>query len=212
MPLFFILFSLGCTQQVITTNPTCTLDLGLEVTEVYAGELITVTGGPFTSLYDTRAHIRGVDSELSELNRTDCAICDACQEEAECNGCLSCLDCEASCETCVQSIVVRVPDISAGTANLILLNAYGSSQPLPLLILHSDTAAADTANPIFGDTGDSAGTNNASIRRDDSPESDHLCVEEKSYCQNQTTLVQGQNSFFWTMLSTVVDRWRLVMY
>ena len=205
----------GCAQESSTPTPTCTLDLAVESPEVYPGQSLTLSGGPLTAVYDTRAQVGGLNAIVQDISRTECAACDACREEAECTGCFACTECEASCDTCTEALAIEVPALPAGPADLVVLNAYGSSSPLQLQVLDTDTGTPDSGFFDLGDSGDSgdtASTSGTEQRSADSPYADLPAGLENKNTQNLPGDTQDENTTFWTFLSRVVDRMRLVMY
>jgi hypothetical protein len=192
----------------------------VESAEVYPGQALTLSGGPLTTTYDTRAQIGGRDATVRDVSRTECDACDACREDAECSGCFACADCELTCETCVEALVIEVPSLPAGPAKLIVVNAYGSNAPLQLQILEADTGIDDTASiglpdtASIGpqDTGDTATTSSPRQWYGHMPNADPISRDPNKNRQNLSEDEQATTSTFWTILSRVVDRLRAVMY
>jgi hypothetical protein len=187
------------------------LEFSLEATEVSPGQVVALTGGPLTSVYDTRAQFGGREATVSAVERTDCAPCDACREEAECIGCFPCTECEATCETCIETLTVEVPSLPAGATNAVILNAYGSCAPIPVTILENDTGLADSGIDLV-DSADSGLTNCAGFG--DLPAPDREILAESS-CKNQQNLSTDSKAITETiryMLARVLDRMRSVMY
>jgi hypothetical protein len=174
--------------------------------------MFSVTGGPLTSAYDTRAQLGGQEAAVDLIVRTDCAPCDTCREEAECTGCFPCTDCDATCETCIESLSLEVPSLPSGPADLVVINAYGSSSPIPVTILRTDTGLSDSAMVGLFDSADSGAINCPEIGDLHTPNAD---LPSEVSCKKQQNLYNNNTAKSLTIrerLSRVLDRMRSVMY
>jgi hypothetical protein len=111
----------------------------LDPLQAAPGDIVTATGDLFTEVHDTRVIVGEVDAEVHSVERTDCTPCDECEAGAGCQ-CEACPECAGSCAPCVQVLTFAVPDLAPGPALVVILNAWGSSPPLDLVVLPSEGA------------------------------------------------------------------------
>lgn len=120
------------------------------------GESVTITGQPFTSVYDSAVYIGAERAEVIDVERADCLNCDTCRAQQGCTECSDCDACDTICSTeCVETVTFDVPDLEAGEHALQLFNAHGQSPVLPFSVESTgyEGDSSDTA-----DTGDSGTT------------------------------------------------------
>ena len=94
-------------------------------------------------MLDTSVRFNDIEATIIDVDRSDCTICDACRVEAECGTCDSCSECESSCETCVESISLTVPELATGQYAVVVRNAFGMSSPTNLSVLNPNDADPD---------------------------------------------------------------------
>ena len=121
----------ACAESVVETFQHCELDGLLSAESGEIGDVVTVTGRPFTEVADTEVRVGGVEASVLSVDRVDCTVCDACIEAAACSPCGSCDACDVSCETCIETTTFEIPELAGGAQDIVLINAYGSTAPLP---------------------------------------------------------------------------------
>ncbi len=172
--LLLLLLAAGCDDDSYAVSLRCEVFLqDLSPVEASPGDTVTLTGTPFTNLWDTSVYVAGVRAELTEVDRESCETCDECREEQDCTDCSDCDACDVTCEqTCSETASFVVPALPAGAADVLLFNVHGESQPLSLLVLGvadsgqdsaTETGSAETGSTETGstetgsaETGDSA--------------------------------------------------------
>lgn len=116
-----------------TEVPTCTIEAVLSADQSPIGELVMLTGGPYTDVSDTTVRIGGVPAADLTVDRSPgCATCDACQTANSCGCGEECVPCEAECADCLQTVGVTVPEVAIGAQPVVLINRYGATEPLSL--------------------------------------------------------------------------------
>ncbi len=142
---------MGCRTQALPEFPQCRLGVELSVDEGAFDDPIVISGREFSAAYDTVVTIGGLRAPVDVVTREECTFCDLCRQAAsnaqECDICETCVQCTTACEPCVQQIQIRVPDAAPGWSDLIVINRFGASPPIPFLVL----VAPDTGEP--DDTG-----------------------------------------------------------
>jgi hypothetical protein len=139
---------------VIDIFDQCDLDFELDRQEASTGDLLLATGGPVSQDWDTVVQVGGRIADIVESER--CDACLSCRTDAVCLACGTCSDCEDICAECTPSIQFRVPEIPAGSTNVVILNGYGGTRPIPLNILGEEftwDSASDTGRDTASDTG-----------------------------------------------------------
>lgn len=139
--LLVALFATACPPEQVVEFVQCDLDLELEVESATPGTEVTAGGRPLTQALDTIVRVDGVEAEVVSVDRSEigCLACDECYVSAGCTGCEECAACADACGDCVQSVTFQVPEsTAAGTAEVTVINAYGTSPPLPLDIVVDD--------------------------------------------------------------------------
>lgn len=116
----------ACLTTTVTTYETC--DVALEpATSASAGGQLTLQASPMSSLRETTAMLGDLPTTVLSVDRQDCAVCDACVESQACTLCGTCLACTSSCDSCVQSLTLAVPEgLGPGPARLTVVNGYGT--------------------------------------------------------------------------------------
>jgi hypothetical protein len=138
--LFLLL--LACAETTSTTSPACVLDAPvLTPTSAAVGSLITLQARDLTTQWDTAVTIGDTRAEISAFTRDGCDACDVCYATNTCTACGSCSSCDEECSTCVETVTVAVPEVSAGPQQVTLLDHHGRSAPATLQV----EAAVDTA-------------------------------------------------------------------
>ena len=143
----------ACTDTTQTEFPTCTVELlSIEPAAAQPGELVTLTADPLTELQDTDLRVGGVDAQVQSVDRTGCDDCDDCRTTQGCAACGDdCDACDAECrDNCVETLSFVVPELSAGTHQVVLFNAHGGSLAAPFEVLET---AVDTGPVDSGDSG-----------------------------------------------------------
>ena len=139
-----ILLNLSCKGVLLDTFDACDISGTLVPTSGLAGDTVRVSGGPFTTTWDTIIQVDGAQAEILDISFdgdcTDCLIC----KDSE----IDCTQCDEECVSCVESIGFIVPNVSSGDVSVVLTNAYGSTGSIPFQVV---------GNPTF-DTQDSGKT------------------------------------------------------
>ena len=149
----------GCDSEDTESATSCVVALtGVEPSAATAGETATLTGQPFTTVYDSAVYVGSQRATIIDLDRTDCEACDACRDDEQCNACGDCDDCDTICTECVETLTFTVPQAESGPTTLQLFNAFGNTAPLDFEVLTIDTGTlpSDTGQ---NDTGSAVGKN-----------------------------------------------------
>jgi len=128
------------------------------------GDSVTLTGTPYTSVYDSAVYVSDVRATVTDVDRDNCAACDSCRTNAGCTECGDCDVCDQECTvSCVETVTFTVPDVAGGVHGVQLFNGHGQSHVVELTVLGTspvddtgdgDTGAADTGSDTGGpDTG-----------------------------------------------------------
>ena len=85
-------FLAACGTPTIDTVESCLVDLELQPESASAGDIVTMTGGPFSEVRDTRLTIDGVIVPLLAIEplSEDCDSCRTCRLQAGCGPCGTC--------------------------------------------------------------------------------------------------------------------------
>jgi hypothetical protein len=155
----------GCATGTIDQFQTCELDLALSASVGAPGAVVVATGGPYTSVRDTRVAIGGVPAEVVKVERVGCEFCDQCRLDADCAPCGPCfgIDLEPdeqlscfgdgleeppvppACDSCVESMAFLVPEgAPVGNTAIYAVNANGASGLIPFLVLPGGPSDTDT--------------------------------------------------------------------
>lgn len=155
----------ACLTDTVVVGDRCAVSLeSVAPDPASVGQTVTLTGGPFTTAYDTSVYVGQRRALVLELARTSCNECDSCRDN---NGCTECDDCDACdevCASCEESLLVEVPETEPGETTVLVFNAYGATTPAALTIESEaveDTGGADSGSTDTGptDTGsDGTGT------------------------------------------------------
>jgi hypothetical protein len=127
----------ACTEDTTSRFEQCEVMAVLDPLEAAPGDAVTATSDLLTEPYDTRVIVGEIDAEIGSIDRTDCTVCDTCRYEADCK-CDACLGCQESCAPCVQVLTFAVPALPPGPTTVVIVNAWGSSPPLDLVVLPSE--------------------------------------------------------------------------
>lgn len=144
LPVFlWMILACGSSTQTIGYDPTCSVSIAVEGDGLVApGAVVTLVGTPFTRVNDTAVRVDGVPATITEVVREGCEACDSCAA-ATCSPCTSCPDCDDECTTCVERVRFVVPEVPLGDRAVVLVNAYGTSDPAFLIVGASDTDDTD---------------------------------------------------------------------
>jgi hypothetical protein len=108
-----------------------------------------------TEVWDTAVSVGSAAAQVVSVDRTGCDDCDACRDDNTCTDCSTCETCDASCDVCVETVTIVVPDVGAGTWDVEVVNRHGRSPAGTLTV----TGAVDTGIDTGVDTGvDTGGT------------------------------------------------------
>ena len=111
-----------------------------------------MTGGPLTDTWDTAVYFGTERALITAVERDGCDDCDACRETNGCTACGDCDACDLLCEAdCVETTSAEIPQLDAGSVEVLLFNAYGVSKPLVFTV----DGVEDTGSTSGSDTGDS---------------------------------------------------------
>lgn len=134
----------GCPDPEVPGFDSCAIEATLSTDEGLPGEVVSVTGSPFTETYDTVATVGSVRATVLEVNREDCLFCDACHLVEECLECEECPACDEACAECVETLSFVVPEIPPGRTSVVLTNRFGSSPAIRFRV--GGEEPADTAD------------------------------------------------------------------
>jgi len=155
LPLTLAFF--GCDTDDTESSTPCVVALeSVEPGAATAGETATLTGRPFTTVYDSAVYVGSQRATVMDLDRTDCEACDACRDDEQCSACGDCDDCDTICTECIETLTFTVPQAESGLTTIQLFNAYGNTAPLDFEVLSIDTGTppSDTGE---NDTGGALG-------------------------------------------------------
>jgi hypothetical protein len=123
-----VLLFTGCTSSTLdTVGQRCVLVAVPSATEARPDEVVVLTGGPFTTVSDTRVLLGGVAVEPLAVNRSNCELCDACRDVAGCADC-------AECSSCLETVEFAATGPS-GPTDLVVVNSWGSSPSIDFVVL-----------------------------------------------------------------------------
>jgi hypothetical protein len=141
----------SCGPQLVDTYDACDLTADLSAPSAFPGASVAMTGGPFTTTWDTLVQLDGVLAQVTEVSFAG----DTCSDCADCRAAaLSCGDCTQRCQDCVSSVSFVVPAVGAGPTEIVLTNSYGSTGSLPFEVL----GAVDTGGTTGTTTGETGGS------------------------------------------------------
>ena len=148
----------GCLTDTVVVGDRCAVTLDAVTPDpASVGDTLTLTGGPFTTAYDTSVYVGRSRALVLELARTSCGECDRCRDNNGCTECDDCDACDALCSACEESVLVEVPEVEPGATTVLVFNGYGATPPASVTISGAavDTGAADTGSADTGqaDTG-----------------------------------------------------------
>lgn len=128
---------LGCGDPPPPTFLQCELRLSLEPPQAEPGDLVVLTGRPMSEAADTDVRIGGLRATIIAFDDAagPCASCESCRLAALCTDCERCPSCAEACAPCTPSATVEVPDLDPGEHAVSLVNRFGVSRPLSLLVL-----------------------------------------------------------------------------
>jgi len=154
MMLFLVPLFLSCGSQSIDIAEDCDVRIDeIAPSEAQAGDTISATLRPTTTIWDTAVYVDDERAEVVEIIRENCETCDQCKIDFGCLDCDDCDDCDLVCRTeCVESTTFILPEISPGEAQVVIYNGHGGSNPYPLLV---------TANIDTGDMSDDSGVSDS---------------------------------------------------
>lgn len=149
--LLTLAFGAACVTSTASVNVTCLVEGACSSESAAPGDAVTFTGTPLTALSDTWVSVGGVPAEVVDVVRENCTLCDACKvsEASTCHGCGTCAACEESCASCEETLTFIVPDAPPGPQPVIVVNAYGATEGVSLLVTApvGDSDALDTDAP-----------------------------------------------------------------
>jgi hypothetical protein len=126
--LFLCVATTACLTDTVVVGDRCAVSLeSVAPDPASVGQTVTLTGGPFTTAYDTSVYVGQRRALVLELARTSCNECDSCRDN---NGCTECDDCDACdevCASCEESLLVEVPEVEPGETTVLVFNAYGAT-------------------------------------------------------------------------------------
>ncbi len=151
----------GCLTDTVVVGDRCAVTLDTVSPDPAArGDTLTLTGGPFTTAYDTSVYVGSSRALVLDLARTSCGDCDRCREDNGCTECDDCDACDSLCSACEESVLVEVPDVASGATTVLVFNGYGATSPVSLTIAGPvadtgtrDTGAQDSGHVDTGGTG-----------------------------------------------------------
>lgn len=138
--LTLIVLTTGCDETVVTDLPTCDLAGVVEPATGEPGDAIVITLGPVLDQYDTLVQVGGTNANVTDVDRDNCSACDACREFHECLSCDSCVICSEDCNLCVETVTFAVPELAAQSTSIVVISAFGSTEPIPFSVLPTDTS------------------------------------------------------------------------
>lgn len=206
---------MGCTTETFDTYEDCVLDVSISPIEGRVGDTILATGTPFSEPYDTNIVFAGLDSEILQFDRQDCAQCELCQASELCDLCDTCAPCETACSTCVETMEFLVPASPEGPTTVQIWNRFGQSAPLQFEVLppeEKDTGSNDTGSKDTGsnDTGSkdtgSKDTGSKDTGSDDSNAEDTSLVDTSNSDTGgddsgvgDATIVENEDGPWWAL-------------
>ena len=165
----------ACGVTTIDEYELCSLDAAVAPPAALPGATVSVTGGPYTEVRDTRVDVGGVPAEVLDVTRNEsCAECDTCRREARCPPCGVCtgdLITDASrraacfgdgviagvCSACVETMSFVVPEGVAGQTSVWIVNRAGTSGQVPFEVLGGVAPDTGETGATTGGTGASTG-------------------------------------------------------
>lgn len=149
----------GCATSSEVLALRCDVDVAdIQPQPSKVGESVTVTGTPFTSVYDSAVYVDGVRATVTEVERAGCTECDQCRFDYGCTECTDCDACDRLCETgCVETVTFDVPPVEPGSHGLQLFNAHGQTRVLELTVQSTGFESDPDTGPTDTGTSDDSG-------------------------------------------------------
>jgi hypothetical protein len=161
----FVFGLVGCAETTTIPQYRCDVRIaGLSASSGSPGELVAITGTPFTTSWDTAVYVGGTRALVDDVNRYNCDPCDDCFDEHvdECPArmCADCDACDALCNACEEVATFAVPDVAAGKTSVRLLNSHGESNGMPFVVVgkpsytgYSGAERGYCTTPVTGESG-----------------------------------------------------------
>ncbi|MCB9682236.1 MAG: hypothetical protein H6733_12285 [Alphaproteobacteria bacterium] len=164
----------ACETDILESLDVCVVDLTVTPDIARPGDTIVLSGGPFSTTWDTTARIGGEVADVVDVDRTSCVPCDACRSDNDCTSCDACTDCEALCASCEETTSIVVPALPSGRWPIVIFNRHGGSDTAWLAVIGDDTDAPDTDTDTDGlDTDTDVDTDTDGLDTDtDGPDTD----------------------------------------
>lgn len=138
------------TGTTTTTTPACVVKATLSADAAIVGDLVMITGGPFTDASDTRVLVDGVAAEIT-VDRAQCDACDTCTATQTSCDCGDCAECASACADCLETVGFIVPTVSEGVQPVVLIDRHGATEVL-FLTVSGGTSDSDTDTDAPVDT------------------------------------------------------------
>ncbi|MEL6348957.1 MAG: hypothetical protein AAFV53_37985 [Myxococcota bacterium] len=146
----------------------CAVDVfGAEPATAQAGETITLSVSPVTTVFDTAVYVDGERATVESVDRENCDECDACRALdlnddglPDCDACGDCDSCDRLCEqTCQETVQFVLPDaVQAGERSVQMFNAFGVTRPLALSVTADAEDTGSSNSEDSGVTGEDTAT------------------------------------------------------
>ncbi|TVQ92740.1 MAG: hypothetical protein EA397_06180 [Deltaproteobacteria bacterium] len=142
-PWLILLLLAACQPDLRPQFVQCELEITLDPDVASPGEAIAAVGRPMSEQVDTEVRVGGVVAPIVEVSvdAGACQPCEACRARRGCTTCQRCLSCADDCDPCEPATVFEVPDLPPGEHPVTLLNRYGNSLPMPLIVTAADEAS-----------------------------------------------------------------------
>ena len=128
--LFVVLNILACDTTDVTTLNRCEITVHETTPSVaVVGETLQINAYPLTQEWDTLVTFNDQPASVLSVLKEDCTECEDCRSTNACTTCSYCETCSIECNSCKHLLETTVPILSASTAEILIHNAQGSSDP-----------------------------------------------------------------------------------
>lgn len=142
-----LLLLAACETTTVSGTTSCSLGVPtLGVAAAAPGDTVTLTAAPLTEVWDTAVTVGPARATLVDLDRSTCDECDDCRDTEGCAACGECATCDTTCATCAEVLSFVVPDLAPGTWSVEIVNRYGRSEQVNLVVTAPTDTPADTAD------------------------------------------------------------------
>ena len=126
---------LSCdTTEYVTINRCDVHITSTDPVEAIVGQPLLMYAYPLTETWDTSITFNTQEAEVLNIYKEDCQACEECRDLNACTECNYCDVCDNSCQNCQHSVEVLVPELFSDSADILIHNVQGSSDPYSIAV------------------------------------------------------------------------------